>query len=90
MTLALGSGESPTRSSLETLLAYLKKKTLLLILDNCEHVIGDAAAVVDAISKCCPGIRILATSRESLKVEGERSHPAALVAGPGTRGRACT
>ncbi|MGA8097458.1 MAG: helix-turn-helix domain-containing protein [Candidatus Cybelea sp.] len=57
---------------LETVLAYLKNKTTLLVLDNCEHVIGEARTVAEALLRSCPRVRILATSRESLRCAGER------------------
>ncbi len=68
---ALSVRESPNHPLLETLVAYLKKKRLLLILDNCEHVIDEARRVVAAILHACPEVRILATSREALNVAGE-------------------
>jgi predicted ATPase len=43
----------------------------LLILDNCEHVIGEAAGIADALLGGCPQLRILATSREPLRIDGE-------------------
>ena len=63
--------ESANHPLLETVVAYLKKKRLLLILDNCEHVIDEARRVVATILHACPEVRILATSRESLNVAGE-------------------
>jgi predicted ATPase len=69
--LALGAPESINRSALETVLAYLKRKRLLLILDNCEHVIGELRTVAGAILRGCPDVRILATSREALGIAGE-------------------
>ena len=45
---------------------------LLLIFDNCEHVINDACAVAATMLRSCPDVRILATSRESLNIAGER------------------
>jgi predicted ATPase/transcriptional regulator with XRE-family HTH domain len=68
---ALSVSESPGRPLLETLTNSLKSKQLLLIADNCEHVIDDARSVIAAIARTCPGVRILATSREPLNVEGE-------------------
>jgi predicted ATPase/DNA-binding SARP family transcriptional activator len=68
---ALGVQESPNRPILNTLIAYLKRRRLLLILDNCEHVIDEARAVVTAILQGCPDVRILATSREWLNIAGE-------------------
>jgi len=56
---------------LPSLAAGLKHRNFLLILDNCEHVIGAAAAVAGTILRTCPGIVILATSRERLAIEGE-------------------
>ena len=70
---ALGVQEVPNRPLLETLVTYLKSKTLLLILDNCEHVITHAAEVAETILSSCARVRILATSRESLRAAGEHS-----------------
>lgn len=57
---------------LPSLAAGLRARKLLLILDNCEHVIREAAAAAAAMLRSCPGIAILATSRERLAIEGER------------------
>jgi predicted ATPase/class 3 adenylate cyclase/Arc/MetJ family transcription regulator len=62
------------RPVLDTALAYLKRKRLLLILDNCEHVVDEARAVVAAILHACPDVRILATSREHLNIAGEQTY----------------
>ena len=70
----LGVQEVPDRPLLETLTAYLKNKALLLILDNCEHVITEAAIVVSALLAGCPRLRILATSRELLRIAGEYTY----------------
>src|SRR5579872_744698 len=56
----------------ESIPQWLKRKTLLLILDNCEHVLGPVAVLVDAIHRNCPQVRILATSRQALGIAGER------------------
>ena len=56
---------------LPSLAAGLKARRFLLILDNCEHVVEDAAAAAATILRTCPGIVILATSRERLAIEGE-------------------
>jgi predicted ATPase/transcriptional regulator with XRE-family HTH domain/Tfp pilus assembly protein PilF len=71
---AVGVQEVPNRPLLETLLAFLKNKSFLLILDNCEHVVADAASVAGALLAGCPHLRILATSREPLKAAGEQSY----------------
>ncbi len=71
---ALHVQEVPNRSLLETLLAYLKNRALLLLLDNCEHVITQVATVARALLAGCPRVRILATSREPLRAAGERTY----------------
>jgi predicted ATPase/class 3 adenylate cyclase len=71
---ALGADQTADAPALETLVGYLKKRALLLLLDNCEHVIGDVAPVVAAVVAACPQVGILATSREALNVTGERVH----------------
>jgi predicted ATPase len=80
--------------SARSLAAKLKARELLLILDNCEHVIEEAAIVAGLILRTCPGIRILATSRERLAIEGERAYrlPSLLVPGknPATIAEACS
>ncbi len=60
------------RSALETLVAYLRHRQALVVLDNCEHVIDSAAELVEAIVLGCPSVRVLATSREGLGVAGEQ------------------
>ncbi len=69
---ALNVRGEANRPVLETIVTFLKRKRLLLILDNCEHVIDEARNVANAILLGCPDIRILATSREGLNIAGER------------------
>ena len=71
---ALGVQPVPRHPLIETLIAYLNNKTLLLILDNCEHVISDAALIAETLLLKCPQIRILATGREALTIGGERTY----------------
>ena len=59
---------------LSGLVAYLRTKNLLLVLDNCEHVIESAATLAEEIYKNAPGVHLLATSREPLRATGERVH----------------
>src|SRR3954470_24733554 len=54
--------------------AFLADKRMLLVLDSCEHVIEAAADLVAKVLRGAPGVRVLATSREPLRVEGERLH----------------
>jgi predicted ATPase/DNA-binding CsgD family transcriptional regulator len=68
---ALGVHERPRQPMAETLIEHLRDRHLLLVVDNCEHVIEDCAGVVDSILRSCPNIFVLATSREPLRVDGE-------------------
>ena len=70
---SLGVREQPGRSMTEALSAHLGTRELLLVLDNCEHLIGSCAALVEALLIACPGLKILATSREPLGIPGETS-----------------
>lgn len=65
--------EQQGRPALKVLEEYLQPKTLLLILDNCEHLIAEAARVTEAILNAAPNLKILASSREALGVKGELS-----------------
>lgn len=58
----------------DTLVRHLKHKKLLLLMDNCEHVLDSCASVVDALLRNCQNVHVLATSREALSVAGERSY----------------
>jgi predicted ATPase/class 3 adenylate cyclase len=62
----------PGRSLEESVLEYLAPKRLLLVLDNCEHLLDAVARVVDAIAQRCERVVVLATSREGLALGGER------------------
>jgi predicted ATPase/class 3 adenylate cyclase len=72
---AVHVGERPGQSSSETLAAALRTRELLLILDNCEHLIAACAEVADTLLRSCPNLAILATSREGLNVPGESLMP---------------
>jgi len=67
----LGLQQSVNQPVLEMLLGYLKRQHLLLVFDNCEHVLPEAARLADAIQRSCPTVSILATSRQGLGVGGE-------------------
>ena len=68
---ALGASEQPGRSATEALVGVLRDRRALLVLDNCEHLVEECAALADTLLRACPGLRILATSREALGVAGE-------------------
>jgi len=57
----------------EALVGYLRGRSALLVLDNCEHLVDACAELVVTLLRGCPGIRVLATSREALGVKGERA-----------------
>ncbi len=62
------------RTAVQVVATYLRHRDLLLILDNCEHVIAEAAAVAEAILAACPAVSILATSLEALRISGEKTY----------------
>jgi predicted ATPase/DNA-binding winged helix-turn-helix (wHTH) protein len=76
--LELASG---TASPLSVATA-LRSKQLMLVLDNCEHVVDAAAQMAEALLRADPGIRVIATSREPLRVEGEWVYPVPPLAVP--------
>ena len=69
-------GEQPAADAIAT---FLRSRRELLILDNCEHVIGAVARLADALLKTCPGVFLLAISREALSVAGEHVYPVPLL-----------
>ncbi|HVA88686.1 MAG TPA: BTAD domain-containing putative transcriptional regulator [Chloroflexota bacterium] len=72
---ALGLTERPARTPLSTVLEHLRDKHLLLVLDNCEHLLAAAADTIAEILAASPEVRVLATSREALGVAGEIAWP---------------
>ena len=79
---ALSARDGPGASSLEAITQALDSKRLLLVLDNCEHLVEAAARLAEALLKRCPGLRILATSREALGAEGEAKLRVPPLSGP--------
>jgi non-specific serine/threonine protein kinase len=73
VALALGVREVASEPILTTLRAHLGPRHLLLVLDNCEHLLDGAARLADALLRHCPQLRIAATSREPLGTAGETS-----------------
>jgi tetratricopeptide (TPR) repeat protein len=67
----LGLQEEPGRTLLQTLQEYLRGRTLLLVLDNCEHLVDACAQLATSLLRTCPNLRLLATSREPLNIAGE-------------------
>jgi predicted ATPase/DNA-binding CsgD family transcriptional regulator len=71
VAVALGLREQPGQPTLESLAEYLAPRRLLLVLDNCEHLVEACAGVAEAVLQAGPDVRVLATSREPLGVRGE-------------------
>ena len=69
--IALGLRDEPQRPVVDMLCDYLRQKNMLIILDNCEHLIDACAHLVEKILQAAPDVRILATSREPLGIAGE-------------------
>src|SRR6202022_700118 len=72
---AVHIGERPGRPVVDTISESLRSRHLLLLLDNCEHLIAACADLADALLRACPRLTILATSREGLNVPGESLMP---------------
>ncbi len=71
----LGVREQDGRLTPESLTAWLRDRRVLLVLDNCEHLVEACASLVDSLLRSCSGLRVLATSREPLGVTGEAVWP---------------
>jgi len=69
---ALGVPEVPSQSTLDTLASFVRKRSLLLVLDNCEHLVDSCASLVSGLLSQPQNSTILATSRERLGVDGEQ------------------
>ncbi|MFI7061725.1 DUF4062 domain-containing protein [Kribbella sp. NPDC050124] len=78
----LAIAEDPHRSIADTLAVELESKRLLLVMDNCEHVLAATAELATGLLQAAPGLRVLATSREALAVPGEVIVPVPSLAGP--------
>ena len=70
----LGLSAQPGRPLLDHLTGYLRSRRLLLILDNCEHLLADCAALADSLLRDCPNLHILTSSREALGIDGEQAY----------------
>jgi predicted ATPase/DNA-binding SARP family transcriptional activator/DNA-binding CsgD family transcriptional regulator len=79
---ALRVQEQPDRLLTETLVESLRNKSMLLMVDNCEHLVDAAARLTEALLDGCPRLRILATSREALGVVGESLWPVPALSVP--------
>jgi non-specific serine/threonine protein kinase len=67
--------EQPGYGVIDTLVHYLRPKRLLLLLDNCEHLLPPSAELADALLRACPDLQVVATSRQALGIAGETVYP---------------
>jgi transcriptional regulator with XRE-family HTH domain len=88
VALALNVQEQPGRALVATLTDRLRRRQLLLVLDNCEHLVQAGADLADVLLRSCVNLRILATSRHVLRVSGECVWPVPSLQVPEDQGRA--
>jgi predicted ATPase/class 3 adenylate cyclase len=81
----VGAKEEPGKPILESLAGYLRERKILLILDNCEHLLDACAGLAEAVLRRCPDVKILATSREALGVPGEINYRVPSLSAPDPR-----
>jgi predicted ATPase/class 3 adenylate cyclase len=79
---AIGLHELGQNALIGSLMETLREQDTLILLDNCEHVVDAAARFCSQIAHSCPGVRVIATSREPLGVEGERVYRVASLSLP--------
>ncbi len=82
---ALNVAEQPTGSTREGLLSPLRDRLALVLLDNCEHVLDEAALLTSWLLRSCPRLHFLATSRESLSIAGEHTYTVSPLSAPDPR-----
>lgn len=81
-----GLKEEKMKSPEETLLDYLRQKNILIVLDNCEHLVEYCAKLVEKLLQKCPQLKIIATSREALHCSGENIHRVLSLKAPDPKG----
>jgi predicted ATPase len=82
---ALGRRERSGEALLDTLVRHLGARELLLVLDNCEHLIEASASLAERVLSGCPHVRLLAASREQLRISGELTWRVPSLASPDPR-----
>jgi predicted ATPase/class 3 adenylate cyclase len=86
VAIAVGVREEPGRPLIDALIDGLHGRRLLVLLDNCEHLIDACAKLVDALLRSCPGVQVMATSREPLGLTGEHVYRVPSLSLPPTGG----
>ena len=84
LATSLGVRRQPDAGVVDSIADFLAPKRLLLVLDNCEHVLDGVRPLVEAILRACPRVVVLATSRERLAIKGERVQPVGRLPLPDT------
>jgi predicted ATPase/class 3 adenylate cyclase len=74
VAMVLGLKQEPGVTTSQTLAQYLKDKRLLLLLDNCEHLLEGCARLADMLLRLCPDLALVASSREALGISGEQTY----------------
>jgi predicted ATPase/class 3 adenylate cyclase len=87
---AIGARVSPGRNAAESVVDHLAAQDALVVLDNCEHVVDAARTLVEAIRVGCEKVRVLATSREALRLRGEHVIPLSSLPSEEAVGLFCT
>ncbi len=82
---ALGVRDHPGRALTDVLVDFLVERRALVVLDNCEQIINDAAQLAETLLRACPRLHILTTSREVLDIRGEAVLPLPALAAPGAQ-----
>jgi predicted ATPase len=83
----LGRHDRAGEAMIDTIVAYLRRRELLLVLDNCEHLIDACADLAERVLCGCPEVRLLATSRERLRLGAETTWRVPSLANPDRRTR---
>ncbi len=78
----MGAPHLPSRTAQDSVVEFLRRARSLVVLDNCEHVLDDVAALAAAILVNCPNAGLLATSREGIGIEGEHFYAVRPLATP--------
>jgi predicted ATPase/DNA-binding CsgD family transcriptional regulator len=85
VAMVLGVRETPGVPLVDSICVHLRSRRLLLVLDNCEHLVQASADLASSLLHSCPGLRMLATSREALGVPGEALFPVGPLSLPDLR-----
>jgi predicted ATPase len=83
VAVSLRAPARPGLSLLDSIVEFLRTKAVLLVVDNCEHLLSSVSGLVERVLQTCPDVRVLATSREGLGIPGEQLWPLRSLSMPG-------